>query len=189
MHLKEDDLYNLAIAEYNRRDFTEVQCSQRWHLGECRECYKKFCVYITMLDLMGDEEDIENEEKYSSEPQLSDVFLQIQLAGAVLSSANTKMENNLSCWNFIHMPKMSASRGNTGDRETDIYTSMESEYSQIRQEGQMIIVQLDEDVFPVDKLGVRYMEDGKSVTRKFIYNEMSECYEVVIDRNGKDNKA
>lgn len=188
MHLKEDDLYNLAIAEYSGKVLTDIQGSQKWHLGECRECYKKFCMYITMLDLIGYEDDTENEEEYSSETQLSNVFLQIQLAGAVLSSVNTKMENNLSCWNFIHMPKMAASRGNKGDRETDIYISMESEYSQIRQEGQQLIIQLDQDIFPTDQLGVRYTEDGKNIVRKFIYNEMSECYEVVIDRSGKDNK-
>ena len=42
MHLKEDDLYNLAISEYNGRVFNDVQGSQRWHPGECRECYKNF---------------------------------------------------------------------------------------------------------------------------------------------------
>lgn len=188
MHLKEEDLYNLAIAEYSGNILTDVQDSQKWHLGECRECYKKFCIYITMLDLMGYEEDIENQEEYPSEEQLSDVFLQIQMAGAVLCSVNTKMSNNFSCWNFIHIPKIATYRGNTSDGETDVYKSIESEYSQIRQEGQQLIIQLDEDVFPINQLGVRYTENGKKIVKKFIYNKVSEFYEVIIDRSGKDDK-
>lgn len=48
---------------------------------------------------------------------------------------------------ILYMPKIAASRGNMDDRKTDIYTSMESKYSQIHQEGQQLIIQLDKDYF------------------------------------------
>lgn len=204
MHLENDELFALANAEYTGIILEDIQKKQKEHLAECKECYKKFCIYITMLDLMGNgqEEDIyedealelnetdakkENSDKLENDMQMQDVILQIQVAGALLSSVQIVMKEVSSYWNFIHMPQEAVARGSNEKEEIDIYTSMESEYSQIRQESQRLIIQLDEEVFPVKFLGVRYNDNGSTVIRKFEYNEETECYEVVIDQNGVNN--
>lgn len=204
MHLENDELFALANAEYIGIILEDIQKKQKEHLAKCRECYRKFCIYITMLDLMGNgqEEDIyedealelnetdakkENFGKLENNMQMQNVILQIHVAGALLSSVQTVMKEVSSYWNFIHMPQEVAARGSSKKEEIDIYTSMESEYSQIRHEAQRLIIQLDDEVFPVKLLRVRYNDNEGTVIRKFEYNEETECYEVVINQNDINN--
>lgn len=196
MHIEDDDLYGLADAELHSILLTDAQSRQKQHLGECRECYERYCVYITMLDLTGcvfltdvdsEETDIITEEKSENDEmiyeRMKDVILQIRLAGAFIESVWTNRNDNASYWTFINRAASARSRGN--GIKTDIYTSMKSEQSQIRKEGQKLIIQLDEEIFPVELLGVRYEENGRSAIRRFVYNDDTECYEVIIDRCGQ----
>lgn len=199
MHLENDELLALANAEYIGTILENRKKKQKEHLAECRECYKKFCIYITMLNLMGNdqEEEIiyENEiaqlkeadRKKEHSDKLQNVILQIQIVGMQLLSIQTVMKEAASYWNFLHMPQVTVSRGTKEKEEIDIYTSIESEYSQIRKEEQKLIIQLDDEVFPVESLRVRYQVNGNIVIREFEYNEEVECYEVII--NQKDGSS
>lgn len=214
MHVEEDSLYNLAAAQLQGTHLTDAQSRQQRHLSECRECYERFCIYLTVMDLTGgafwpeedreengrelddkaksmagehkeekkDEQKTEDSNKESE--RMKDVLLQIQLAGTFIASV-CSVSKDASFWNFMHISGCAAARGAKNEKESDIYVSGRSEYSQIRREGNRIIIQLDEETFPVELLGVRYEENGKSVIRRFSYNEDTECYEAVIDRNGR----
>ncbi len=176
---------------------TDEQVRQKRHLAECRDCYEKFCVFITLNRLMGhaqEEESCGGESGHDvqvqstdidagKEERQKDVCLLIQMAGAAIFFVQAAREDSPDYWNFIRMP-MAATRGSETEDGWDTYISLGSEHSKINGQGEELLIQLDEDVFPVARLGIRYKKNGMTVTKRFAYNEDTESYEVQVNRKG-----
>lgn len=176
MHLTMEQIRKLADCYVNNQVLDDTRLASKKHMADCEECYKTFCTeYLLVRKLK--ETGILPEEfaKESIIEEIQKVFLQIKKAGEYL---NIQSEGR---WSFMYMPQMAAARGNSNKENSKIYVNKLSEYSSIRQEEGKIIIQLDGDVFSIERLRVRVVTDEDVVMQNFHYDEEVECYCVVID--------
>lgn len=187
MHITSEQLQNLAHSYVKNERLNDEQLQLKRHMAQCDSCYEKFCTEFTVLKSLFDigfitEEALkmqENLETELHEETKSEMFLlKLEIVDNAINFIHTTVDSISDAWNFFRLPQLAASRGET--KKQVIYQSPLSEYSCIRQEDEKLIIQLEEEHYPVEQLQVKYVAEGAVSYKEFEYDEKIDCHIVVL---------
>lgn len=181
MHMAMKELRDLANCYLQGQLPDASQVKRKRHMGECDLCYARFCTeYLILMAfqkaglLAGEIRDTR-----ASVSMLS--LLTIRLIEDHLRISCERATVDGLSWEFIRVPQTAAVRGEQEQPEFEYFVNRISEFSCIKREGNKVRIQLDGDIFPVDRLKVCVTTDEMRRFYEFQYEEALECYTVVLD--------
>lgn len=184
MHMKTEQIRNLAVSCLNEQTLTDAQVQLKYHMSECDDCYEKFCTEFIMLKVLSDNKLIEPDFEKKDKKQEEKSFIKIKSVKDKLEILCTTASKQLEkLWNFIYMPLPACERGINDNIKELVCISQISEYSFIKKKDGLITIQLDGEYYPTAKLSVKYISDGVPQYKEFTYDEDSECYIVSIEES------
>lgn len=184
MHISDAQLQDLAKSYVREELLSDKQVALKRHMAECDICYEKFCTeYVVMKQLCA--QGLVPPETFEAEGT-EKTLLTLRSAGRLLEFVRDKAEEAADNWGFLPMAQLAFARGSNDEQKQAVYKSQRSSASQIYQTQHEIVIQLDDEVFPIKNLAVRYEVNGKSVVKQFVYDEDTECYVVRIERTSED---
>ncbi|MBU5477682.1 hypothetical protein KQI69_00510 [Eubacterium sp. MSJ-13] len=181
-HMAEKQINKLTYFYLNKKILTNDLVEVKKHMAQCQSCYEKFCVSVVAAHELGEKGffdlsrliDDGNYEK-------DNFFVRINnLKGKLKVSVNQTLENTVAkLWNFTPESQSAVARG-ADNKDRQVFVNNLSEYSTIFTQEDCLSVRLDDEYFSDRKYEAVYIEDGEKTIIPFTYNEMEECFEVVI---------
>lgn len=188
MHMKTEQLRNLAVCYLDEQPLTDPQVQLKYHMAECDDCYEKFFTELIMLKALSDNGLMEPGLEKRDDKLEEKSFIKIRSVKDKLEVLCTTASRQLEeLWNFIYMPLPVYQRGVNENIKELAYISQISEYSCIKKENGLITIQLDGEYYSTAKLAVKYIAGGAPVYKEFAYDEGSECYIVSIEESVLEN--
>ena len=200
MHTTIEELQDLADQYITGGLLNDSQLAVKQHMAECDECYQRFCLeYMIRKELcetclisrenLSEQfmvkrsvEDVQQKEQESLRKGIRyQVILEICRKNGHLTMIVQREFAENSIWNFVQMPNFVMTRG---EHEGERYESIGSAESHICYRDGRMIIQLDQEEYPVKNMVVRVSKGEIEELHQFEYDEDTELHRVILE--GKD---
>ncbi len=185
MHLSGNDIRELAISYREKETLNEKQLGEKRHMAECNPCYERFCVEYALqkslfqTGLMNSTfmKEILNQSQELEEKVLLTITTAIDTLELSIQNMAERLE---SIWSFYQAPYLAEIRGDLEAIDEVVYECEGAEYSFIKNDGENILICLDEKEYNDRNLKIKIVRDSREEYLEFKYNEDEEILEATI---------